>query len=25
LGNFQLKGSGWYKDGYEKKTQTEER
>jgi putative FmdB family regulatory protein len=19
LGNFQLKGSGWYKDGYEKK------
>ena len=25
MGSFHLKGSGWYKDGYEKKTQTEER
>ena len=25
MGSFHLKGSGWYKDGYVKKPQTEER
>ena len=25
MGSFHLKGSGWYKDGYVKKTQTEKR
>ena len=25
MGSFHLKGSGWYKDGYVKKTKVEER